>query len=264
MRRRNHVLSSAEDRFAAKQAPRFVGPAKIIQVYSPVVYLMEDLDSKRRTKVFVDDLKKYTLSRGTQQLETQATAQNSTVAGDELVGRGVGASIGHRESRTTRPTLTTTPDAATSGQRTRSRESAAPSTTARVGRDILPPRRRGRPPKAPHLQGGRGGSGSPQHRRSQRRPERWPRTPPTPPLVVRYGFPEAEVRGTRTPSPPPMPHQIGRGRGRGCLFQLPLLPQLAPLQPVAEAEDGRGRPSSRAATRTDRCHASPSQRVRRM
>ena len=73
MRRRNHVLSSAEDRFAAKQAPRFVGPAKVVQVYSPVVYLVEDLDSQRRTKVFINDLKKYTPPRETQQLEFQAT-----------------------------------------------------------------------------------------------------------------------------------------------------------------------------------------------
>ena len=114
---------------------------------------MEDLDSKRRTKVFVNDLKKYTPPRGTQQLEAQATAQNSTVVGDELVGRGVGASLGHRESRTTRTTSTTTPDAAISGQRTMLRKSAAPSATARVGSDQLPPRRLGRPPKAPHLQG---------------------------------------------------------------------------------------------------------------
>ena len=69
VRHRNHVLSSAEDRFAAKQAPRFVGPAKVVQVYSPVVYLVEDLDSKRRTKVFVNDSKKYTPLRETQQLQ---------------------------------------------------------------------------------------------------------------------------------------------------------------------------------------------------
>ena len=47
LRRRNHVLSFAEDRFAAKQALRFVEPAKVVQVYSSVVYLVEDLDSKR-------------------------------------------------------------------------------------------------------------------------------------------------------------------------------------------------------------------------
>ena len=72
---------------------------------------------------------------------------------------------------------------------------------------------------------------------------------PDSPMVVRYGFPEAEVRSTGTPSPLPMPHQVGRGRGRGRPFQLPLLPQLAPLQPSAEAEDGRKRPSSKSCGR---------------
>ena len=70
-------------------------------------------------------------------------------------------------------------------------------------------------------------------------------TPDTP-MVVHYGFPEAEVRRTCTPSPPPMPQQVGRGRGRGRPFQLPLLPQLAPLHPSVEAEDGRERPSSKS------------------
>ena len=88
VRRQNHVLSSAEDRLAAKEAPRFVGPAKVVQVYSPVVYLMEDLDSQRRTKVFVNDLKKYTPSRGMQQLEAQATATGIVVSDSRDVVRG--------------------------------------------------------------------------------------------------------------------------------------------------------------------------------
>ena len=67
---------------------------------------------------------------------------------------------------------------------------------------------------------------------------------PSTPMVVRYGFPEAEIRRTRTPSPPPRLFQAGRGRGRGFPLQLPLLPQLAPLQPSVEAEDGRGRSTS--------------------
>ena len=50
VRRRNHVLSSAEDIFAAKQARRFAGPAKVVQVYSPLVYLVENLHSKRQPK----------------------------------------------------------------------------------------------------------------------------------------------------------------------------------------------------------------------
>ena len=94
----------------------------------------------------MNDLKKYTPPRTTQTVHAQATAQNSTVVDDERVGRGVDSSPGHRESRSTSTTSTTTPDTATNGQRTRSRKSAAPSATARVGSDILPP-------KAPHLQG---------------------------------------------------------------------------------------------------------------
>ena len=69
---------------------------------------------------------------------------------------------------------------------------------------------------------------------------------PDAPIVVRYDFPEAEVKRTRTTSPPPMPLEVGRGRGRGHPFQLPLLPQLAPLQPSVEVEDGRERPSSKS------------------
>ena len=50
VRRRNHVLSSAEYRFAAKQVPRFVGPAKVVQVYSSVVYLVLDLTRRGERK----------------------------------------------------------------------------------------------------------------------------------------------------------------------------------------------------------------------
>ena len=59
MRRRNHVLSSAEDRFAAKHAPKFVGPAEVIKVLSPVVYLVNDLHLNRISKVHVNDLKRF-------------------------------------------------------------------------------------------------------------------------------------------------------------------------------------------------------------
>ena len=42
VRRRNHVLSSAEDRFAAKHALKFVGSAQVIKVLSSIVYLVKD------------------------------------------------------------------------------------------------------------------------------------------------------------------------------------------------------------------------------
>ena len=239
MRRRNHVLSSAEDRFVTKQAPRFVGPAQIVQVYSPVVYLVEALDSKRRTQVFVNDLEKYAPPRTTEAVHAQATAQNSTVVDDEFVGRGVGARAGHWKDSG----LSTAPPAipgAPSRPRTRPRTSAPPPTTAGASSNVLPSRRMGRPP--PSSLTFRGGFEVPSIS-----------TGPTPsrvvlrdnpPMVVRYGFPEEQTVRTRTPSPPPRLQQIGRGRGHP--FQLPLLPQLAPLQPVAEAEDGRGRPNSRS------------------
>ena len=57
--RRNHVLSSAAQNFAAKLATKFIGPCKIIKVYSPLVYEIEDVESKRVMKVHISDLKKY-------------------------------------------------------------------------------------------------------------------------------------------------------------------------------------------------------------
>ena len=59
VRRRNHVLSSAEDRFAAKHAPKFVGPAEVVKVLSLLVYLVKDLNMNRTTKVHVNDLKRF-------------------------------------------------------------------------------------------------------------------------------------------------------------------------------------------------------------
>ena len=112
VRRRNHVLSSAEDRFAAKQAPRFVGPVK---VYSRVVYLVEDLDSKRRTKVFVNDLKKYTPPRGMQQLEVQAIATNILVSAPQNVLRGH-TSPSNRASSPPRNSATAAPAARERGR----------------------------------------------------------------------------------------------------------------------------------------------------
>ena len=153
MRRRNHVLSSAEDQFAGKQAPRFVGSA-VVQVYSPVVYLVDDLDSQRRTKVFVNDLKKHTPPRNTPTLQAPATAQNFHVVGDGLVGRGVDPIPGDRPCRTARAPRATTADAAPGRAGTRPQPSTAPSTIARVGHDLLPPRRRGSPPRPLVFRGG--------------------------------------------------------------------------------------------------------------
>ena len=111
------------------------------------------MDSKRRTQVFVNDLKKYTPPRTTQAVHAQATAQNSTVVDDEFVGRGVGARAGHWKGSGLSTAPPATPGAAPSRARTRARTSAAPPTTAGASSNILPPRRRGRPAKLSHLQG---------------------------------------------------------------------------------------------------------------
>ena len=83
VRRRNHVLSSAEERYAAKHAPKFVGPAKVVEVLSPVVYLVEDLDTGRRTKVFVNDLRKHVPPRG----QAIATASPVSVSDEQQLQR---------------------------------------------------------------------------------------------------------------------------------------------------------------------------------
>ena len=57
--RRNRVLSSAADHFAAKLAPKFVGPCIVEQVLSPVIYMLRDVNGDKTTKVHVEDLKTY-------------------------------------------------------------------------------------------------------------------------------------------------------------------------------------------------------------
>ena len=73
VRRRNHVLSCAEDRFAVKYAPKFVGPAEVVKVLSPVVYLVKDLNMNHTTKLHVNDLKRFMPPRDT------AVAQNENL-----------------------------------------------------------------------------------------------------------------------------------------------------------------------------------------
>ena len=47
------MLSSAAQNFAAKLTAKFVGPCKIIRVYSPLVYEVEDVEQKRGVKVHI-------------------------------------------------------------------------------------------------------------------------------------------------------------------------------------------------------------------
>ena len=95
---------------------------------------------------------------------------------------------GDRPRRTARAPRATTADAAPGRAGTRPRPSTAPSTTARVGSDLLSPRRGGRPPKTSSLPGGFDS------------PQLPVRTTPLPaeaegdhgrPMVVRRGFSEA-------------------------------------------------------------------------
>ena len=57
--RKNYVLFSAVQNFAAKLAPRFVGPCRIIHAYSPLVNEVNDKVSRKQVKIHVSDLKRY-------------------------------------------------------------------------------------------------------------------------------------------------------------------------------------------------------------
>ena len=48
-----------------RNAPKFVGPAEVVKVLSPVVYLVKDLNMNRTTKVHVNDLKRFVPPRDT-------------------------------------------------------------------------------------------------------------------------------------------------------------------------------------------------------
>ena len=56
---RNRVLSSGIRGFAASLADKFVGPYRVERVISRNVYVISDPNSRRVTKVSVDDLKRY-------------------------------------------------------------------------------------------------------------------------------------------------------------------------------------------------------------
>ena len=121
VRRRNHVLSSAEDRFAAKHAPKFIGPVEVIKVLSPVVYLVKDLNVNRTTKVHVNDLKRFVPPRE----PAVAQSENLIVSDKDEQRRG--------ETRLHRHTSPVD----------RACRQATPSPPG----ESPPTRRRGRPPK---------------------------------------------------------------------------------------------------------------------
>ena len=57
--KRQRVLSSAAQNFAAKLAPRFEGPFRVKRVLSPLVYELEAPDGTSAGKHHMQDLKPY-------------------------------------------------------------------------------------------------------------------------------------------------------------------------------------------------------------
>ena len=56
--RRAHVLSNAAQKFSAKLAPKFEGPFEIVDILSPVVYVVAD-SGRKIAKVHVSQLKRF-------------------------------------------------------------------------------------------------------------------------------------------------------------------------------------------------------------
>ena len=83
--RRNRVLSLAADHFAAKLAPKFVGPCIVEQVLSPVIYMLRDVNGDKTTKVHVEDLKTYV----TPNLQTPTLPGFNHAHGKSWKGQGV-------------------------------------------------------------------------------------------------------------------------------------------------------------------------------
>ena len=129
VRRRNHVLSYTEDRFAAKYAPKFVGPAEIIKVLSPVVYLVKDIHINRTTKVHVNDLKRFVPPRE----PAVAQSENVTVSDGGEQRRGE-ADLHRPTSPTDRPSRPMSPSPAGEPPPPRRRGRPRKVRTGRVGR----------------------------------------------------------------------------------------------------------------------------------
>uniref|UniRef100_A0A8D8SFS8 Tf2-1-like SH3-like domain-containing protein n=1 Tax=Cacopsylla melanoneura TaxID=428564 RepID=A0A8D8SFS8_9HEMI len=56
--RRNFKLSSAAQNYSAKLAPTYVGPFRIVEKLSHVIYVLED-DHGRRTTYHIKDMRPY-------------------------------------------------------------------------------------------------------------------------------------------------------------------------------------------------------------
>ena len=65
--RKVHILSDASKRFNAKLAPKYEEPISIVEVKSPLVYVLKPLEGRDRriAKVHVSQLKRYVPPRTT-------------------------------------------------------------------------------------------------------------------------------------------------------------------------------------------------------
>uniref|UniRef100_A0ABD2WBS4 RNA-directed DNA polymerase n=1 Tax=Trichogramma kaykai TaxID=54128 RepID=A0ABD2WBS4_9HYME len=81
--RKNHVLSNKGKVINAKLMPRYVGPCETVQVYSPLVYDVKDRSGKI-TKVHVNDLKKYTVSRQLRSNSKNSKNDNDSAAVNDV------------------------------------------------------------------------------------------------------------------------------------------------------------------------------------
>lgn len=135
--RRNRVLSSAVDQFAAKLAPKFTGPCRIEKIISPVVYELKDVENNRVSKVHIADLKPFVASK---HLDISNPTGSSRDHGKGSRERKRPGSQGQTTSNT--PPRTSISNSANRGYNLRPRETRKSTADADRG-----PRRRGRPRK---------------------------------------------------------------------------------------------------------------------
>lgn len=57
--KRSYPLSNADKHFCAKLAPKYSGPHKIIEQKSPVIFLLQDLQTNKISTAHIKDMKKY-------------------------------------------------------------------------------------------------------------------------------------------------------------------------------------------------------------
>ncbi|XP_070855005.1 uncharacterized protein [Drosophila suzukii] len=68
---RRHHLSKAVDNFAAKVAPKYEGPYKVVKFIAPTIVRLQQVNGRQRRTAALADLKEATYTRGTQELTQQ-------------------------------------------------------------------------------------------------------------------------------------------------------------------------------------------------